>query len=47
LSFIVAVVLLVFFYRYFFKPAFQKKGSIEPPHTVVVEKSERLLKFKV
>jgi predicted membrane protein len=47
LSFIVAVVLLVFFYRYFFKPAFQKKGSLEPAHTLVVEKFERRLKFKV
>ena len=47
LSFIVAIALLVFFYIYFFKPAFQKKGAIKPAHTVVVEKSEKRLKFKV
>ena len=46
-SFILALVLLVVFYRYFFKPAFQKKGATQPEHTVIVEKSEKRLKFTV
>jgi hypothetical protein len=41
-SFIVAVVLLLVFYRYFFKPVFEKKGSLQRNTSVVVMRSTRI-----
>jgi hypothetical protein len=46
-SFIVAVMLLLVFYKYFFKPVFEKKGALDLTRKALVVKFEKRLKFKV
>jgi hypothetical protein len=47
ISFIIAVILLLFFNRYFFKPALENRGSVKNKPAVIVTKQERRLRFKV
>jgi hypothetical protein len=47
ISLIIAVLLLLFFNKYFFKPVLENKGSVKTKPAVIVSKQERCLKFKV
>jgi len=48
ICFIIAVILLLFLNKYFFKPIFKKKGSLDAKSAVSVMNSTEVLKsFKV
>ncbi len=47
ISFVVAVILLLVFNKYFFKPVLENRGSVKNKPAVIVSKQERRLRFVV
>jgi len=47
ISFIIAVILLIILNKYFFKPIFEKKGSVEPRTPMFVVRSVKILETSI